>query len=387
MEHGLVVMEVALAMLIVAGAALLTRSVSKLYDIDPGFEPSGVAATIVLAGAEVGAAENQQKITEITQAIAALPGVQSAGATRTPPLRCRCNSFGLTIAGRESEPSTYTYFRVGTTDYFRTMGMKLKSGRFFDSSDHPDSSGGTVIINEAFAKKYFPGEDPIGKRIGGGLPGSWRIVGVLGNVAEAHLTDDREPVRYYPAAVGTWFGQSTTFVARASAPGAEAALLDGMRRAINRVAPGYAVQQGTTMSRLFDNAVGPARQVRSLLSMLSALALILGAIGIYGVISHFAARRKRDWAIRVALGLPAWRVVRQIVVQGAALVLVGIAFGAVGTAALSRLLTSFLYGISNVDVVAFAAAAALLLIVGVLAALVPALRAGSVDPALVLREQ
>ena len=141
------------------------------------------------------------------------------------------------------------------------------------------------------------------------------------------------------------------------------------------------------MSRVLDLAVGPARQIMMLLALLSGLALILGAVGIYGVISHFAARRKRDWAIRVALGLPGSRVVTHIVRQGATLVAVGIALGALGTVALSRLLTSFLYGITSADPIAFATAAIALLAIGVFAAFVPARRAGTVDPALVLREQ
>ena len=125
----------------------------------------------------------------------------------------------------------------------------------------------------------------------------------------------------------------------------------------------------------------------ALLALLAALALVLGAVGIYGVIAHFAARRKRDWAIRVALGLPARRVVTHIVGQGTALVLAGVALGALGTAALARLLTTFLYGVSTVDPVAFAAASVTLLAIGAAAAFVPARRAGTVDPALVLREQ
>jgi ABC-type antimicrobial peptide transport system permease subunit len=141
------------------------------------------------------------------------------------------------------------------------------------------------------------------------------------------------------------------------------------------------------MSRVLDAAIGPARQVMTLLTMLSALALLLGAIGIYGVITHFAARRQRDWAIRVALGLPSSRVVRHIVGQGAALVGLGIAVGAVGTLALARLLTSFLFGVSRLDPLAFGAASALLLAIGIIAAFIPARRAGTVDPARVLREQ
>ncbi len=141
------------------------------------------------------------------------------------------------------------------------------------------------------------------------------------------------------------------------------------------------------MQRVFDTAVGPARQVMMLLTLLSGLALVLGAIGIYGVIAHFAARRKRDWAIRMALGLPASRVVRHIVGQGTTLVLVGIVIGSIAILALARLLASFLFGVSSVDPLAFAAASAVLLAIGVAAAFVPARRAGTVDPAKALREQ
>jgi putative ABC transport system permease protein len=387
LEQGLVVAEVALAMLIVSGAALLVRSVTKLYAIDPGIETSGVAVVDVLSSRDLSSALRQQKIEEITAALAERPGVTSSAATNKLPLRGAGNSFGIRIEGREVEARSFTFFRVATADYFKTMGIALRSGRLFDISDQPRDSGGSVVINEAFAKKYFPGEDPLGKRVGGGYPGSWQIVGVVGNVAEGALTDEPEPARYYLSRQADWFGNSMTFVLHTDRSGDIASVLDDARRTIERVAPGFAVQQSTTMSRVVDEAVGPARQVMTLLALLSGLALVLGAVGIYGVISHFAARRKRDWAIRVALGLPGSRVVRHIVGQGVGLVAVGIAVGALGTLVLSRLLTSFLYGVSAVDPLAFISASAALLAVGVLAAFVPARRAGTVDPALVLREQ
>ena len=386
LEQGLVVAEVALAMLIVSGAALLVRSVTKLYAIDAGVETAGIAVVDVLSSREMPDSLRLQKVEEITAALGELPGVTSSAAAMKIPLRGGGDSFGISIEGRELEERAFTYFRVVTSDYFTTMGIKLRDGRLFDVSDQPDDSGGSIVINEALAKKYFPGENPIGKRMGGGFTGTWRVVGIVQNVAEAALTDEAEPVRYYLARQTTWFGNRMTFVIKTNRDDA-ASVLDDVRRAVNRVAPGFAVQETTTMSRVLDTAVGPARQVMTLLALLSALALVLGAVGIYGVISHFAARRKRDWAIRVALGLPGSRVVRHIVGQGAGLVAVGIVLGAIGTIALSRLLTSFLYGVSKVDPVAFAAASAALLAVGVLAAFVPARRAGTVDPALVLREQ
>jgi len=324
---------------------------------------------------------------EIVAALRDMPGVRSAAAAMKIPLRGGGDSFGLSAEGGEAQERVNTYFRVVTPEYFATMGIKLRDGRLFDVSDQPRDSGGSVVINEALATKFFPGQNPIGKRLRGGFSGAWTVIGVVPNVAEAALTDAAEPTGYYLARQVEWFGNAGTLVLRAARPGDEASLLDDARRTINHVAPAFAVPQTTTMSRVLDVAVGPARQVMTLLGLLSGLALVLGAVGIYGVISHFAARRKRDWAIRVALGLPGSRVVTHIVGQGIGLVAVGIALGAVGTIALSRLLTTFLYGVSKVDPLAFTAASAALLAVGVVAAFVPARRAGSVDPALVLREQ
>ena len=173
-----------------------------------------------------------------------------------------------------------------------------------------------------------------------------------------------------------------------AAPGTdEASLLEPARRTIGNVAPGVAVQQTTTMRRVLDRAIGPAREVVLLLSVLTALALTLGAVGIYGVIAHFAARRRRDWAIRVALGLPGSRVILHIVGHGALLVAAGIGVGVIGASLLTRVLSTMLYGVRAIDPIAFATAGAVLLGVGLLAALVPAWRAGMTDPIIALREQ
>jgi predicted permease len=393
LERGLVVAEVALAMLIASGAALLVRSVANLYAIDAGIETDGIGVVDVLGSREQAEDARRQTIDELTTALAAQPGVRSAAAAMKIPLRGRGDSFGVTVEGRQAEERTTTYFRIVTPAYFETMGIRLRDGRTFDGSDRIFGPADTVniemsvVVNEALVGKYFPGENPIGRRLGGGFGAPQRIIGVVANVAEAALTDEREPVRYFLAGQAPWFGSNATLVFRTTRPEDATGLLDGARQTVQRVAPGFAVQGTTTLSRVFDRAVGPARQIMSLLSLLSGLALVLGAIGIYGVISHFATRRMRDWAIRVALGLPGSRVIMHIVRQGVVLVVAGIALGAVGTAALTRLLASFLFGVSPVDPVAFAAASAALLVIGIVAAFVPARRAGTVDPALVLREQ
>ena len=395
LERGLVVAEVALAMLIASGAALLVRSVNNLYAIDPGIDTDGIAVVDLVSGRNLTALARRQKVEELTAALSQLPGVKSAAGAMKIPLRGGGDSFGITIEGKPDLPQTSTYFRFVTPEYFETMGLRLRDGRTFTYADRLDSAaiaaGATpdlvVVVNEALVKKYFPGENPIGRRIGGGLSAQFRIIGVVSNVAEGALTDEPEPVRYFLPGQVPWFGNAISLVVRTTRPQDADAILDDARRTVQRVAPEFAVQGTTTMARVMDRAVGPARQVMTLLTLLSALALVLGAIGIYGVISHFATRRKRDWAIRVALGLPGSRVISNIVGQGARLVMIGVAFGAVGTIALTRLLTSFLFGVSAIDPVAILAAFAALLLIGLAAAFIPARRTATVNPALVLREQ
>jgi hypothetical protein len=298
------------------------------------------------------------------------------------------------VPGRQQAEETTTYFRIATPDYFATMGIRLRDGRTFDRTDRRFTAADTgdglemaIVVNEALARKYFAGENPVGRVLGGGFGARQRIVGVVADVAEARLTDAREPVRYFLAGQAPWFGNTATLVLRTTRADDAERVLDAARATIARVAPGYAVQGTTTMQRVLDAAVGPARQIMVLLTLLSALALVLGAVGIYGVIAHFAARRRRDWAVRVALGLRPSRVVAAVVGQGAALVGVGVAVGVVGTVALARLLASFLFGVGTIDPLAFAAAAGALLLVGLVAAFVPAWRTGATNPAVVLREQ
>jgi predicted permease len=392
LERGLVVAEVALAMLIASGAALLVRSVAKMYALDPGIDTKGIAVVDVLGSLSLKTPQRAQAVEQMRAALAAMPGVQSAAMAMKIPLRGGGDSFGISIEGSQPDAErSFTYFRIVSPEYFKTLGITVKAGRTFDSSDpeladsNPQMS---IVINEALAKKYFPNENPIGRMMGGGFGVRQRVIGIVNDVAEAGLTDEREPVRYYlMGRQAPIFGTNhVTFVVRAKRAVDAPALLDAARRTLQQLAPGYAIQETTTMDRVFDAAVGPARQIMTLLTLLSALALVLGAVGIYGVIAHFAARRKRDWAIRVALGLRGSLVVRQIVGQGAALVIIGVAIGAVGTVLVARLLVSFLFGVSRLDPIAFLAASFALLVIGCAAAFVPAWRAGSVDPALVLRD-
>ncbi len=181
--------------------------------------------------------------------------------------------------------------------------------------------------------------------------------------------------------------EAQTLVLRMERPADAAAVLEAAHRTVQRVAPGVAVQEATTLENVFAKAVGPARQIMTLLTLLTALALVLGAIGVYGVITHHVSRRKRDYGIRVALGLPPARVLGQGVGRGAALVSLGLVAGVAASVVLARSLASLLYGVQAAAPMALTAASLALLAAGLLAAFVPAWRASRVDPAKVLREQ
>lgn len=384
-EGGLVVAEVALAVLLAAGAGLLVRSVVNLYAIDPGVDTRGVAVLDVTAGAALKTAERQRTMRTLLDELEQLPGIRSAALTSKLPLRGSGDSWGITVEGRPDLPDSTTYFRLVSRDYFETLGIAVRQGRGFTGADRP---GGelVVVINEALAKKYFPGVDPIGRRLQTGFDGWERIVGVVENVTEAKLTDGPEPARYMLYDQVPYAPELQTLVLRTERPADAAAAIEAAREAVQRAAPGVAVQEATTIEQVLAKAVGPARQIMTLLALLTALALVLGAIGVYGVIAHHVSRRKRDYGIRIALGLTPARVVRHVVGHGTALVGLGILIGVAAAVVLARSLASLLYGVGAADPLALLAATLALLAAGVLAAFVPAYRASRVDPARVLYE-
>jgi putative ABC transport system permease protein len=386
LENGLVIAQVALAVMIAAGAALLARSVANLYAVQPGVRIDGVAVVDVVLRGGGNRVRREQTFTELLTALREVPGVHSVAAVQQLPLRGGGYRLGLRFPERPDIKELATEYRIVTPGYLESVGIGIRRGRTISSADRRDAER-VVVINDALAQKYFAGVDPIGKLIGGDTDAPSRIVGVVANVVEKRLIDSAEPVRYVALAQMPWMDEALSLVLRAMPGVDETSLLEPARQTIARMAPSAAVQQTTTMRRVLDTAIGPARQVVMLLSLMTALSLMLGAIGVYGVIAHYATRRRRDWAIRVALGLPSSRVISHVVGHGALLVTAGIVVGIAGAAMLARLLSSFLYGVSAIDPIAFAAAGMTLLGVGIVAALVPAWRAGMADPLIALREQ
>jgi predicted permease len=388
LEGSLVVAEVALAVVMAAGAGLLVRSVAKLYAIDPGIDTRNVGVLDIVLPNEMQLPRRFQALREVTAALTTLPGVTNAGAVQVLPIRGGGWSFGIRVQGDADGEVTTTFVRFVTPGYLETMGVKLRDGRMFTEADRTTASSlPAVIVNEALVKKYFPGLNPIGRRISTGSGDSLGVVvGVVNNVAEGHLTDEAAPVRYMLPETLPFVASGQGLVFRTSGRD-PAATLEEARQLVRRTIPGAGTEHVSTMEQEFATAVGPARQVMMLLAILTTLALVLGAVGVYGVISHFVNRRSRDWGVRLALGMMPSKVVRMIVMRGTALVGMGIVLGIAAFFALARLLGSLLYGVGANDPLAMASATIVLLIVGVLAAVIPGMRASRTDPAIVLREQ
>ena len=383
LESGLVVAQMALAVLLAAGAGLLIRSVASLRGIDPGLRVDGVAVLDATMPAQLSQNERRGAILTMLPVLEAVPGVRAAAAAQKIPLRGSGDNWGLSIVGRPPVNAT-TAFRMVTPTYFGTLGIPIKHGRDFLPSDRQGSER-VVIVNEAFAARFFPGEDPVGKLLQTFGEDRERIVGIVGNVAEANLTDAAVPARYMLFQQLPFLYNQVSFVLRTDSMEAASVLVDA-RSAIARDSSQLAVQQTTTMKNIFDLALGPTGQLVTLVSLLAGLALVLGAVGVYGVISHYVVRRSREYGIRIALGEQPLRVIRQVVGRGAALVAFGSAIGIAMAIGTSRLLTSLLYGVQPTDPIAMAGAIAVLIAIGMLAAFVPARRASLVDPAVVLRQ-
>jgi hypothetical protein len=272
--------------------------------------------------------------------------------------------------------------RIVTTDYFTTMGIPIRRGRNFEASDR-EGSERVVIVNEAVADRFFPGEDPIGHVLET-FEGGERIVGVVGNAFEAGLTDGPIPARYM------LYDQvppqtRVSFVIRTDSTERAAGLLAAARSIIAREKSPFAIQRTTTMRNIFDLSMGPAGQIVILLALLGALALILGAVGVYGVMWHYVVRRSRDYGIRIALGEQPSSVFWRVVGRGITLVSAGSAIGVAAALASTRLLSSLLYAVESTDPMAMSSAVLILLLVGIVATLAPARRASRTDPATALR--
>ena len=391
LQGWLIVAETALGLVLLAGSGLLIRSFVRILNVDPGFDSHNVLT------ARLSVPENryprEQRIDfyhRLFARLAALPGVQSVSAAFPLPLSGNHIDISITIEGRPvakgDEPSES--LSVVTPDFFRTMKIPILAGRAFTAADITTSKP-VIIINDRLARKYFPGENPIGKHIRPGLSdgtvkASMReVVGVAGNVKDEGLTPDAAP-RYYLPWEQAVITAPTLVIRAAGDPTNLIAALRAQVSDMDRQVPLY--RAGTLEGSIYRAAARPRFQTL-LLTSFAVMALLLCAVGLYAVLSYMVVQRSAEIGVRMALGAQRADVLRLILGRGLLLATAGVAIGLGAAVLLTNYMASMLYTIRPLDPVTFAGVTAILLLVSLIASTVPAYRAARLDPMKTLRDQ
>jgi len=399
-RHLLMIAEVAIAVVLMVGAGLLIRSFVKLLSVDPGFN-TGRLLTARISMPQPRYAEESRRIQFIEQVIeriSALPEVEALGAINHLPL----TGFVFSSAVRAEGPppaganplENLPFAQIGqvTPNYFRTMGIPLGTGRYFTEQDNANAPR-VAIVNEAMAKKLFPNEAALGKRIWSPALGMGTvnpnekfmatIVGVVGDVKHLGLERDAQPELYIP------YSQNApgflSLVIRTK--GDPRDVIAGARHQVATIDASLALYDVMTMERRLSNLVAPRRFTLLLLGVFASLALVLASVGVYGVISYLVAQRSHEVGIRMALGAQKRDVLRLFVGQGMAMVVIGAAIGLLGALALTRVMASLLFGVTPADPLTFACVASSLMSVSLLACYLPARRATKIDPIVALKDE
>ena len=389
-RDGLVVVQVSLALVLLSGAGLLVRSLQRLSAIRPGFDLSHVTSmAISLPQAKYGDGAHQTAFySQLTDRIRSMPGVSEVGAISLVPLVPQGAATRFTIVGRPApKPGEWTSadIRIVEPGYFAAMRIPVARGRTFTAADRADAPP-VVVVNEAMVRQYWPGDDPLGAR----LQVNWadptahsEIVGVVGDVRTSALDAEIHPMIYYvepQAPTG-----ELTLVVRHS--GDAAALVSAVRSAIRDLDRDVPLTDVASMSTRLTRSMADRRYPMLLLSGFAVLAVLLAAVGLYGLLSYAVSRRSQEIGVRMALGAGRGAVLGMVMKNGVRLTLVGVALGAAGGVLAARALGRLLYGIGPTDPVTFVAVAVLLVAVALLASYVPAARATRVDPVVALRTE
>jgi putative ABC transport system permease protein len=383
----LVVAELALAMVLLVAAGLLVRSFNKLTAVDLGFDRENVLTTrISLPRSKY--KEPAQVLAfqqELLQKVKALPGVRDAGSISHTPL----NGFSLivytAIEGQPPMDKKDPAIGVGSVspDYFQTMRIPLVSGRQLDERDGAETQK-VALVNQAFAQRFFPRGDVLGKRVGFACEKNdlcRTIVGVVGNIRQESVTDDVASELYLPNAQMP-LNSMTLFVRTSSDP---LSLVSAVRNQVSTVDKNQPIYDVKTLGQRVSDATAVSRSLTVLFSAFALLALVLGLVGIYGIVSYAVTQRTQEIGIRMALGARAVDILQLIVRHGLVLVLTGVAIGVAGAFALTRFLVTLLFGITPTDTLTFVVVSGIFFLIAMFASLIPARRATKVDPLIALR--
>ncbi len=393
LRAALLVFEVAVSLVLLVGAGLLVRSFDRLQSVDLGFDPAGVlAVTVTPPAARYADITAQREFHQrLRERVATLPGLAGVTSTSATPSDPNAVTFSFAIQGRVSPNPSGRFdpvpLELVTHDYFRVLGIPVRRGRAFDRPDRTDAPP-VAIINQALARRLWPGEDPVGQRIAFRPPQSpWiEIIGVAGDTRMLGADLDPVPMLYLPYDQHTWaWFRWQTLLLRVAADVDPSALVPAVRSALREVDPQIAPSLIATVDRLYAEGARQRRFATVLLGAFALAALGLGLIGLYGVLSTAVGQRRQELAIRIALGADRRRVVGLILKQALELAAAGLGVGLAAAVGLTRLLRALLFGVSPLDPVTFGAVTVLLLSVSACAALVPARRAARIDPVVTMR--
>jgi putative ABC transport system permease protein len=396
-RQAMVVIEVAVALMLLAGAALMAESLRRMTQIELGFDVNRVLTLrLFLPATRYNAAQAYQFHTRAKEKVAALPGVESVGMGSTLPLTPMGMfvPFDLDTAPQRgpAERPDVGYVSI-SPGYLHTLGVALKQGRDFTDHDNADAPR-VALINEAFAALHFPNQDPVGRRLlinppvlgQNGFADTIRaeVVGVIGNVKLGDLSAPPEPILYAPLAQGVW---STVTYLTIRTHGNATSLAPAIRSEMADLDKDQPVEQLGSMEQTFSDQFAEPRFQSQLMGAFAALALILAVVGIYGVNAYAVTQRRRELGVRIALGARPSDVLRETLSEGLKLSAVGIVLGLAGAYAMSSLFRSVLVGVAGFDPLAVLSAAGLLAVVALIACYLPARRATRIDPASALRQE
>ena len=403
LQRALVVAQIAVSVVLLAGAGLLTRTISRLADVDTGLMTEEVLTVPVqllsfgggdfakILASDVAAKQGYDRI---RGEIRALPGVTAVGVGSTLPLRGADMGLEVKVEGRSlavGEATPRASLRTADPDYFRAAGIPVVKGRGFAATDQP-GSGKVVILNQVLAASLFPGEDPIGRRVAwtGDIlrftpwSGEWRtVVGVVGNTRDAGLDAPPPPAMFMPFAQELGMGGGVVIRADRNAE----ALAAAATRIVRRIAPTVPIGKVLTVAQYKAETVAPRRLNAELISLFGSLAVIIAAVGIAGVLAFSVSARRSEIGIRMSLGADRGRVQRMILKEGGVLLAIGLAVGVGGAYFSTRVLRGLLFGIAPRDPVTFVGVAVTMAAIGILACWIPALRAARIDPAIAMRSE
>ena len=385
MRAALVVVEMALAVVLLVGAGLLVRSFVQLTRVNPGFQPEQVIAfRVTLQGERYREdAPTRARVGEMLERLRALPGVASVAATNVLPFSGRGSMVGFMVEGAAPPPPNVNAeiaLAVVTPDYFRTIGAPLRRGRHLTDMDHPDAPP-VAIANAAAVRRWFPGQDPLGRRVNtNGV--SREIVGVVADIVQRSAADPATPSLFVPLAQRTM--RAVKVVVRTT--GDPASIASAIPPAIRVVDRDLAIADLAPLTDLVARSMARPRFYTGLLTLFAAVGLSLAATGIFGVMSYAVAQRTREISIRMALGAHRADVLGMIVRRAVALALTGAGCGLVLALVLTRFLQGQLFGVTHLDPLTFGAVIVVLVVSATVASFLPARRAAKLDPATALRQ-